>query len=109
MTDEAPERISERIDEIVRLLDTLKGRDLYAAKQMLAELSDLSEARMAEARREALEEAAKACECLLPEGGSAEPQDQADRLIDQVRRQDVEAIRALSDTPKEIEGNRNAS
>jgi len=42
----------------------------------------------------AYQDAGDACACLLPENGAGEPQDKTDRLIDQVRRQDVEAIRA---------------
>lgn len=62
--------------------------DDYAALQAENE-------RLRKSRDEVLEEAAKVVECLLPEGGSAEPQDKTDRLIDATRRSDVTAIRAL--------------
>jgi hypothetical protein len=52
-----------------------------------------------EGRRAGLKEAAIVIECLLPEGGAAEPQDKTDRLIDTTRREDVRAFRALSPTP----------
>jgi hypothetical protein len=55
----------------------------------------------AEARAEALREAAESLGALLPENGAAEPQDKADKLIDSVRRDDIRAILALIDKPEE--------